>query len=129
MTKPAAKSQASRILTEAIAKTDKVQDELHQAVETLGSANALLSDPIAPTQAAAAVADAVEQTLAAETKVQDAVQELEAVKDLIKEAQVEQADEATTGKVGEGTASILAYFEGRRAQARDDEAEQAKGPA
>jgi len=124
MTKTARHSQASKILTAAIVKTDKVQDQLHDAAETLGSANAVLTNPIATAQAATAIASAVAQNVAAEVKVQDAVHELEVVKDLIQEAQVEQASDKTAGRAGEGTASILAYFEGKRAQAREDEAPQ-----
>lgn len=118
------RSRASKILTAAIDKTDKVQDELHVAAENLGNANAVLSNPLASSQAVAAVASAVAQNVAAEVKVQEAVEELEVVKELIKDAQVEQSADQANGNKGEGTASILAYFEGRRAQARDDEAKQ-----
>jgi hypothetical protein len=72
---------------------------------------------------ASAVADAVLQNIAVELKVQDAAQELETVKELIQEAQIAQASVAPASKSGEGTASILAYFEGRRAEARDQESE------
>jgi hypothetical protein len=41
---------------------------------------------------------------------------------MLHEAQVAQAAGEATRNSGEGTASILGYFEGRRAQAREDEA-------
>jgi len=112
----------AKILTEAITKTDQVQEELHDAAEALGEANAVLSSPLSTTQAISAVAGAVQQNMAAESKVESAAQELESVKELIQEAQVAQAVGEERRKNGEGTASILAYFEGRRAQARDDDA-------
>lgn len=121
-------TRAAEILTEAIHKTDEVQDDLNEAAQALGNANAVLSSPISASQAVAAVADAVQQNIAAETKVQDAAQELDAVKELIQEAQVAQAEGDSRGHAGEGTASILAYFEGKRAQARDDEAKRPIDP-
>jgi hypothetical protein len=111
-------AQSTKILKEAIEKTDQVQEELHDAAEALNGANAVLSSPMA----ASAVAGAVKQNIDAESKVQSAAHELEVVKDLIQEAQVAQAAGESARNAGEGTASILAYFEGRRAQARDDDA-------
>jgi hypothetical protein len=119
MKKPSTRS--ARILTDAIAKTDEVQEELHDAAQALSGANAVLSSPLSNAQAASAVAGAVKQNIAAESKVESAAQELESVKDLIQEAQIAQAAGEEKRNAGEGTASILAYFEGRRAQAREDE--------
>jgi ABC-type transporter Mla subunit MlaD len=112
-------ARSAKILTDAAAKTDQVQEDLQEAVESLSSANAVLSRPLPTVQAA--LAGAVQQNLDAEIKVQDARQELENVKELIQEAQVAQAAGDETRNSGEGTASILGYFEGRRAQVRDDE--------
>jgi hypothetical protein len=70
-----------------------------------------------------AIAGAVKQNLEAESKVQDATEELESVKELLHEAQIAQAAGEPARNSGEGTASILGYFEGRRAQVRDDEAQ------
>lgn len=120
MNKPSTRS--AKILTDAIRKTDQVQEELQDAAEALNGANAVLSKPLATQQAASAIAGAVKQNLEAESKVQDATQELETVKELIHEAQIAQAAGDAVGNSGEGTASILGYFEGRRAQVRDDEA-------
>jgi len=114
---------SARILSEAISKTDHVQEELQDAAQALSGTNAVLSGPISTAQAVSAVAGAVKQNMAAESKVQDAAQELESVKELIQDAQVAQASGERDGKAGQGTASILAYFEGRRAQAREDEAQ------
>jgi hypothetical protein len=119
MKKPSTRS--TRILTDAIAKTDEVQEELHDAAQALSGANAVLSSPLSNAQAASAVAGAVKQNIAAESKVESAAQELESVKELIQEAQIAQAAGEEKRNAGEGTASILAYFEGRRAQAREDE--------
>ena len=119
MNKPASSSKSAKILTAAINKTEKVQDELKQAADALSSTNTLLSS--APTSAqatVAAVADALEQNIAAEATVHEASQELEAVKDLIETAKTADRANANTGQ---GTASILAYFEGRRDQAKEDE--------
>lgn len=118
-------TRSAKILTDAIIKTDQVQGELHDAAEALGVANAVLSSPLSTAQAASAVAGAVQQNIAAESKVESAAQELESVKELIQEAQVAQAAGDDARKTGEGTASILAYFEGKRAQAREDD--EAKG--
>ena len=120
MKKPATRS--AKILTDAIVKTDQVQEELVDAAQALSGANAALASPLSTAQAVSAIAGAVKQTLAAETKVQDATQELEQVKDLLQEAQVAQAGGEAVRNTGEGTASILGYFEGRRAQVREDEA-------
>jgi hypothetical protein len=111
-------AQSTKILREAIEKTDQVQEELQVAAEALNVTNAVLSGPMA----ASAVAGAVKQNIDAESKVQSAAHELEVVKDLIEEAQIAQAAGEKTRNAGEGTASILAYFEGRRAQAREDDA-------
>ncbi len=119
MNKPT--TRAAGILAEAIHKTDEVQDELQEAAEALSDANAVLANPLTVSQAAVAVASAVKQNIAAESKVTDAAKELDSVKELIHEAQVAQAEGDVKGNAGEGTASILAYFEGRRAQVRDDE--------
>jgi hypothetical protein len=119
---PSTNPQSARILREAISKTDHVQEELQDAAQALNGTNAVLSGPLSTAQAVSAVAGAVKQNIAAESKVQDAAQELEAVKELIEDAQIAQASGQHDGKAGEGTASILAYFEGRRAQVRDDEA-------
>ena len=123
MNEPSKPSRSSKILSAAIEKTDHVQGELNDAAVALNGTNAVLSGPLSIAQSASAVAGAVEQNIAAEAKVQDAAQELESVKDMIKTAQVAQE---SSGNAGQGTASILAYFEGRRAQARDDDAAQAK---
>jgi hypothetical protein len=121
MTKPP-NLQSAKILGEAISKTDHVQEELQDAAQALNGTNAVLSGPLSTAQAVAAVAGAVKQNIATESKVQDASQELERVKELIQDAQIAQASGESDGRAGEGTASILAYFEGRRAQVRDDEA-------
>jgi hypothetical protein len=123
MNKPTTRS--AQILTEAINKTDEVQEDLHDAAEALGDTNAVLSTPLSTLQAASAIAGAVKQNIEAESKVQGAAQELESVKEMLHEAQIAQAEGDATRNAGEGTASILAYFEGKRAQAREDEA---KGP-
>ena len=124
MNKPSTRS--AKILNEAITKTDQVQEELQDAAEALSGANAVLSNPLSTAQAASAVAGAVQQNIAAESKVESAAQELESVKELIQEAQIAQAVGEEKRNAGEGTASILAYFEGRRAQAREDD--EARGP-
>jgi hypothetical protein len=115
-------TQSAQILGAAISKTDHVQEELNDAAQALKGTNAVLSGPLSTVQAISAVAGAVKENMAAESKVHDAAQELEAVKELIADAQIAQAAGERQGKAGEGTASILAYFEGRRAQAREDEA-------
>ena len=120
MKKPATRS--AEILTDALAKTDQVQEELIDAAQALSGANAALASPLSTAQAVSAIAGAVKQTLEAETRVQDATQELENVKDLLHEAQIAQASGEAARNSGEGTASILGYFEGRRAQVREDEA-------
>jgi len=121
MKKPSTRS--ATILADAIVKTDHVQDELHDAAHALSDANAALASPASSTaQATSTFAGAVLQNMAAESKVENAAQELEAVKDLIEEAQIAQAAGDAARHAGEGTTSILAYFEGRRAQAREDEA-------
>jgi hypothetical protein len=114
--------QSAKILSEAIEKTDQVQEELENAAQALNETNAVLSNPLSTAQAVSAVAGAVQQNIAAEAKVQDAAQELENVKELIADAQIAQAAGQRERQAGEGTASILAYFEGRRAQSRDDDA-------
>jgi len=120
MNKP--NTRSAKIINDAIEKTDHVQEELQEAAEALSGANAVLSNPISTMQAVAAVAGAVKQNIEAEAKVQDATQELETVKELLAEAQIAQAGGEAARNSGEGTASILGYFEGRRAQIRDDEA-------
>jgi hypothetical protein len=115
-------AQAAKILSEAIDKTDQIQDELKDAASALNGTNTMLSGPISTAQAVSAVAGAVRQNILAEAKVQDAAQDLESVKELIEDAQIAQAAGEHDGKAGEGTASILAYFEGKRAQVREDEA-------
>jgi len=118
MNKPAPPTKSERILTVAVQKTEQIQADLTEAVDKLGSANAVLSGPLSADESQAALANAVEQNVAAEAKVQEANEELEAVKDLIETAKVAQSANANSGH---GTASILAYFEGRRAQASEDE--------
>jgi ABC-type transporter Mla subunit MlaD len=115
-------TRSAKILDQAIAKTDQVQEELHDAAQALSGANAVLSQPVSTAQSVSAIAGAVKQNLEAESKVQDATQELETVKELLHEVQVAQAAGDAVRNSGEGTASILGYFEGRRAQAREDEA-------
>jgi hypothetical protein len=122
MTKPTS-TQSAQILKAAIDKTDQIQDELQDAASALNGTNTMLSGPISTAQAVSAVAGAVRQNILAEAKVHDAAQELESVKELIADAQIAQASSEVHGRAGEGTASILAYFEGRRAQTRDDEAQ------
>jgi hypothetical protein len=121
MTNPT-NTQSAKILSEAIDKTAHIQEELQDAAQALSETNAVLSNPLSKAQAVSAVAGAVKQNIAAESKVQDAAQELESVKELIEDAQIAQAAGQRERQAGEGTASILAYFEGRRAQSRDDEA-------
>jgi hypothetical protein len=115
------RTRSAKILTDAVEKTDQVQEELQDAVNSLSSANAVLSGPLPTAQAVSAIAGAVKQNLEAESKVHDARQELENVKELIHEAQIAQAAGDSTRNSGEGTASILGYLEGRRAQAREDQ--------
>jgi len=115
------KARTAKILTDAIEKTDQVQEELQQAADSLNSANTVLTSQLPTAPAVSAIASAVKQNLEAESKVQDAREELENVKDLIHDAQIAQAAGDYTRNSGEGTASILGYFEGRRAQAREDE--------
>lgn len=119
MNKPTTRS--AKILSDAVEKTDEVQEDLQEAVESLSGANAVLSGPLSTTQAMSAIAGAVQQNLDAEAKVKDARQELENVKGLIQDAQIAQAAGDSARNSGQGTASILGYFEGRRAQAREDE--------
>ncbi|MES2784430.1 MAG: hypothetical protein V4684_03135 [Pseudomonadota bacterium] len=120
MTQPSTHSRASKILSTAIEKTDKVQEELAAAAENLEQANSVLTHPEAVSHVADVVADAVALNVATEAKVHDAVEELESVKELIKNAQVEQSSDKRTGRMGEGTASLLKYFEGRREPTHDD---------
>jgi uncharacterized protein with PIN domain len=120
MNKP--NTRSAKILTDALEKTDQVKEELQDAAEAISGANAVLSSPISTANAMSAIAGAVKQNLEAESKVQDATEELESVKELLHEAQVAQAAGDAVRNSGEGTASILGYFEGRRAQVRDDEA-------
>jgi hypothetical protein len=115
-------TQSKKILGEAIARTDEIQEELQDAAQAIGGTNAALSGPLSTAQAVAAVASALKDNLAAESKVHEAAQDLETVKELIEDAQIAQAAGEHDGKAGEGTASILAYFEGKRAQVREDEA-------
>lgn len=118
---PPSNTRASKILTEALEKTDRVQEDLTAVAEDLEQANAVLAHPQVIAQVATVVADAVALNVATESRVQDAVDELEAVRELIKDAQVEQSSAKTVGRVGEGTASLLKYFEGRPEPTRDDE--------
>jgi uncharacterized protein with PIN domain len=120
MNKP--NTRSAKILTDALEKTDQVKEELQDAAEAISGANAVLSSPISTSNAMSAIAGAVKQNLEAESKVQDATEELESVKELLHEAQIAQAAGDAARNSGEGTASILGYFEGRRAQVRDDEA-------
>ena len=120
MNKPSTRS--AKILTDALEKTDQVKEELQDAAQAISGANAVLSNPISPANAVSAIAGAVKQNLEAESKVQDATDELETVKELLHEAQIAQAVGDAARNSGEGTASILGYFEGRRAQVREDEA-------
>ena len=123
-------TQSAKILADAIHKTDAVQDDLHDAAEVLSGTNAVLSGPLSTAEAISALAGAALQNLEAESKVQEAAQELETVKELLQEVQIAQAAGAPAGNSGEGTASILGYFEGRRAQVREDEAKNdPKAPA
>jgi hypothetical protein len=115
-------THSAQILSEAIDKTGQIQEELQDAAQALNETNSVLSNPLSRAQAISAVAGAVEQNIAAESKVEDAAHELESVKELIVDAQIAQAAGQRERQAGEGTASILAYFEGRRAQARDDDA-------
>ncbi|MEO5670461.1 MAG: hypothetical protein ABIR26_07190 [Ramlibacter sp.] len=103
-------------------KTDEVQDDLQDAALALNAANSVSASPLTAEQAKSALADAVEQNVEAEARVQDAALELETVKQLLQEARTAQAADGLAGNSGEGTASILGYFEGRRAQVREDEA-------
>jgi ABC-type transporter Mla subunit MlaD len=121
MTKPSTRS--AKILSDALEKTDQVKEELQDAADAISGANAVLSSPISTANAMSAIAGAVKQNLEAESKVQDATEELESVKELLHEAQIAQAAGEPARNSGEGTASILGYFEGRRAQVRDDEAQ------
>jgi ABC-type transporter Mla subunit MlaD len=121
MTKPSTRS--AKILSDALEKTDQVKEELQDAADAISGANAVLSSPISTANAMSAIAGAVKQNLEAESKVQDATDELESVKELLHEAQIAQAAGEPARNSGEGTASILGYFEGRRAQVRDDEAQ------
>jgi hypothetical protein len=114
-------TRSAKILTDALEKTGQVQEELDDAAQALSGANAALASPLSTAQAGAAIAGAVKHTIEAESKVQDATQELENVKELLQEAQIAQAAGEAARNSGEGTASILGYFEGRRAQAREDE--------
>jgi ABC-type transporter Mla subunit MlaD len=116
-------TRSAKILTDALEKTDQVKEELQDAAEAISGANAVLSSPISTSNAMSAIAGAVKQNLEAESKVQDATEELESVKELLHEAQIAQAAGEPARNSGEGTASILGYFEGRRAQVRDDEAQ------
>jgi hypothetical protein len=120
-------TQSAQILSEAIDKTGQIQEELQDAAQALSGTNAVLSGPLSTVQAASAVAGAVKQNIATESKVQDAAQELETVKGLIVDAQIAQAAGAPDRKAGHGTASILAYFEGTRAQVREDETQAQAG--
>ncbi|MES2634799.1 MAG: hypothetical protein V4669_17650 [Pseudomonadota bacterium] len=121
MTKSPSHLRASKILTKAIEKTDKVQEELSAAAENLEHANSVLTHPQAISQVATVVADAVALNVATEAKVHDAVEELETVKELIKNAQVEQSSDKTAGRMGEGSASLLKYIEERREPVHDDD--------
>ncbi len=118
---PPSNTRASKILTEALEKTDRVQEDLTAVAEDLEQANAVLAHPQVIAQVATVVADAVALNVATESRVQDAVDELDEVRELIKDAQVEQSSAKTVGRVGEGTASLLKYFEGRPEPTRDDE--------
>jgi uncharacterized protein with PIN domain len=120
MNKP--NTRSAKILTDALEKTDQVKEELQDAADAINGANEVLSSPISTANAMSAIAGAVKQNLEAESKVQDATDELESVKELLHEAQIAQAAGEAARNSGEGTASILGYFEGRRAQVRDDEA-------
>jgi uncharacterized protein with PIN domain len=115
-------TRSAKILTDALEKTDQVKEELQDAPDAINGANEVLSSPISTANAMSAIAGAVKQNLEAESKVQDATDELESVKELLHEAQIAQAAGEAARNSGEGTASILGYFEGRRAQVRDDEA-------
>jgi cysteinyl-tRNA synthetase len=115
------RTRSAQILTDAVEKTDQVQEELQDAVDSLSSANAVLSGPLPTAQVVSAIAGAVKQNLEAESKVQDAKEELENVKDLIQEAQIAQAAGDSTRNSGEGTASILGHLVSRPKQARQDE--------
>jgi hypothetical protein len=126
MNKP---NKSATILADAIQKTDRVQDELEEAAGVLNVTNAVLSQSMSTAQAVAEMARAAKQNVAAEAKVQGAAEELENVKEMLQDAQAAQGEVTKPGNKGEGTASILAYFEGRRAQVRDDENQQAKRDA
>jgi hypothetical protein len=113
--KPARRTKAARILTTAIGKTEKVQEDLNHAARDLNTTNALLSGSMSNAQAVAAVAGAVKQNVAAETKVQEAAAELESVKDMLKDAQAAQAEAAPAGNVGEGVESVMEHLRSERA--------------
>lgn len=114
MKKPARRTRAAKILTTAIDKTEKVQDDLNHAARDLNTTNMLLSGSMSTVQAIAAVAGAVKQNVAAETKVQEAAEELEVVKDMLKDAQAAQAEAAPAGNVGEGVASVMEHLRATR---------------
>ncbi|MES3002721.1 MAG: hypothetical protein V4787_18670 [Pseudomonadota bacterium] len=114
MKKPARRTKAAKILTTAIDKTEKVQDDLNHAAHDLNVTNTLLSGPLSTAQAVAAVAGAVKQNVAAEIKVQEAAEELETVKDMLKDAQAAQGEPAPAGNVGEGVASVIEHLKATR---------------
>jgi hypothetical protein len=60
---PKVNTRFAKILTEAITKTDQVQEELHDVAEALGEANAVLSSPLSTAQAVSAAAGAVQQAV------------------------------------------------------------------
>jgi hypothetical protein len=114
MKKQARRTKAAKILTTAIGKTEKVQDDLNHAARDLNVTNTLLSGSMSTAQAVAALAGAVIQNVAAETKVQEAAAELETVKDMLKDAQAAQAEAVPAGNVGEGADSVMEHLQTER---------------
>ncbi|HUR87706.1 MAG TPA: hypothetical protein VMZ74_01335 [Ramlibacter sp.] len=104
-----ANKASAKILNRALKKTEQVQQDLGVAATELGETNDALSGAMSRAQAIAAIAGAVEQNRTVETKVQDAADDLDAVKDLLKDAGLAQAQNRQ-GLTGEGSASLVPHL-------------------
>jgi hypothetical protein len=104
-----ANKASQKILKSALKKTEQVQQDLGEAAGELGEANEALTGALSRAQVIAAVAGAVEQNKSAEAKVHGAAEDLEAVKDMLKDAQAAQS-ENRNGLTGEGAGSVVPHL-------------------
>ena len=111
---------AEAIAAAASNKTSKVQRQLVAAEAELQIANAALQEAL-PAGAGAKVKAALEHNVAAEEKVHEAAEDLEAVKELLSDGQLEEGpakrrappqprNKPAAGKSGEGARSLMPHL-------------------